>query len=200
MAAADILLATDNEVRISVPVFQDSLPVQVGSSLNTQYVVDQIPNPSAGMLRLGNLAIEEGIHYPALIGGIYSGTSIGEKLLPSTRTGLPSTSPDSAYLTSWLNKQWAGVNLNLAHIHLIERNNNQLAISVSRTFSAVKNNLCFSVGEYLFSDLENHYWSRTTDLSLDYWWKLWNFALSAEQRQDANLNEHSVWAAIKRIF
>ena len=200
VAQADNLLATDKEIKFSVPMHPDSLPVQFGSSLSTQYASDQTPDPAAGMLRLGSMALEEGIRYPSLPGDIYSGNSIGEKLLPSAKYGLPVMSPNSAYLTSWLTQPWASVNLNLAHIHQIEKTDDQLSVGVAKAVSIMHNALSFSVGEYLVSELDNRYWSRTTNLSMDYWWQRWDFSMSIEQRQDSSLCEQSVWAAIKKKF
>jgi len=56
------------------------------------------------------------------------------------------------------------------------------------------------VGEYLFNDLNTRYWSRTTDLMLDYGWQHWNFSMAIEQREDPSLRAQSVWAAIKKKF
>ena len=198
--AVDTMLATDKEVKINVPVLTNSLPVQLGSSLNTQYATDLTPDPSAGVLHLGTMTVEEAVRYPALIGDIYLGNSIGEKLMPSAKDGFPTMNPSTAYLTSWLNKQWASVNLNLAYVHPIEKPEDQLSVGVSRTFTTLINRLSVSVGAYLFSDLDNRDWSHTTNLSMDYWWKCWDFSMFVERRQDLNLSEHSVWTAIKTKF
>ena len=56
---ADTLLATDKELKLNVPVLTNTLPVQLGSSLSTQYAADYTPDPSAGMLRLETLTLEE---------------------------------------------------------------------------------------------------------------------------------------------
>ena len=200
VVVADNLIATDKEVKINVPVLTNSLPVQFGSSLSTQYTSDQTPDPSAGIMHLGTMTLEEGIRYPSLIGEIYARNSIGEKLMPTLNDRLPMMSPNSAYLTSWLTKQWASVNLSLSHIHLIERPDNQLAGGVSKAVTVLHGMLSFTMGEYLFSDLDNRYWSRTTDLSMDYNWKRWDFSMSIEQQQDLNLSYNSVQAAIKTKF
>ena len=152
------------------------------------------------MLHLGNMALEEGIRYPSLVGEIYSGNSIGEKLIPSLNDGLPMRSPNSTYLTSWLTKQWASINLSLTHTHLIERPDDQLVGGVSKAVSVLHGMLSFTAGEYLFSDLDNRYWSRATDLSMDYGWKRWDLSLSIEQRQDLNTSKHSVQATVKTRF
>ena len=199
--ATDNLLATDKEIKITVPVLTNSLPVQLGSSLSTQYVADQSPDPAAGMLHLGNMTLEEGIRYPSLIGEIYSGNSLGEKLTPAGKDGFPMLSPNSTYLTSWLTKQWASVDLSLAHLHLIERPEDQLTVGVTKAFFALNKRLSFSLGEHLFSDLDNRYWSRTTDMSLGYSGrKYWDFSMSLEQRQDPRVTEQSVWATLKTKF
>jgi hypothetical protein len=197
---ADNLSATDKELKISVPVLTNTLPVQLGSSFSTQYATDRTPDPSAGMLHLGGMTLEEGIQYPSLFGDVYSENSIGQKLTPSAKDGFPTMNPNSAYLTSWFNKQWASVNLNFTHTHLIEQSDNQLAVGVSKTISVLHDTLALSLGEHMVSDLDTHYLSRVMDLSVDYGWKSWNLSLSIEQRQDLNLIEHSVWTALKSKF
>ena len=197
---ADNLLATDKDVKINVPLLPSSLPVQLQSSLSTQYTADQTPDPAAGLLHVGSTALEEGIRYPALVGEIYSGNSVGGKLLPSGRDGFPMANPNSAYLTSWLSKQWASVDLSLAHVHLIEKPDEQLAAGISKAVAVLHTALFLSVGEYLFNDLSNRYWSRTTDMALGYGWKRWDFSMSIEQRQDPILRDQSVWATIKTNF
>ena len=197
---ADTLLATDKELKLNVPVLTNALPVQLGSSLSTQYAADYTPDPSAGMLRLETLTFEEGVRYPSLWGGIYSGNAIGEKLMPSLKEGFPMANPNSAYLTSWLNKQWASVNLSLSHFHQLEKPDDQLALGVSRALYVFQNSVCLSVGESIFNEIETRYWSRTTDLSLAYRWKTWDVSLSLEQRQDPQLSSQSVWTAVKMKF
>ena len=108
--------------------------------------------------------------------------------------------PNSAYLTSWLSKQWASVDLSLAHVHLIEKPDEQLAAGISKAVAVLHTALFLSVGEYLFNDLSNRYWSRTTDMALGYGWKRWDFSMSIEQRQDPILRDQSVWATIKTNF
>lgn len=197
---ADNLLATDKDVKINVPLLPSSLPVQLQSSLTTQYTANQTPDPAAGMLHVGDTALEEGIRYPALVGEIYSGNSIGGKLMPSGKDVFPMANPNSAYLTSWLSKQWASVDLSLAHVHMIEKPDEQVAVGMSKAVAVLQPALFLSVGEYLFNDLSNRYWSRTTDLTLDYGWKRWDFSMFIEQRQDPILRDQSVWATIKTKF
>jgi hypothetical protein len=120
--------------------------------------------------------------------------------MPSGKDGFPGMIPNSAYLASWLNKQWGSVNLSLAHIHLIERSEEQLTGGLYKTFSALNSRLFFSAGEYLFNDLSNRYWYRTTDLMMVYGWKRWNLSLFVEQREDSTMREQSVWATIKKHF
>ena len=200
VGAADNLLATDKEIKMSVPAPSTPLPVHLVSSLSTQYAPEPSPDPAGGMLRLGKMALEEGVSYPVLAGEIYSGNSVGEKLMPSAKDGFPMASPNSTYLTSWLNKQWATVNLSLAHTHLIEKPEDQMVVGASKGVSVLRNALFLSVGEYLFSDLNTRYWSRTTDLAVDYGWKNWAFSMLVQQREDPSLREHTIWAAINKKF
>ncbi|MEI6084207.1 MAG: hypothetical protein WCS70_07895 [Verrucomicrobiota bacterium] len=191
------LIVADKEIKLSVPVpLQSSFPLQLDSSLSTQYSVDS----SVGMLRLGNLILDQGLRYPPLFGDLYSGNSISANLMPSVNAGLPKTSVNSAYLTSWLNKQWASVNLSIAHTHLIEKSEEQLTYGIYKSVSVLNNSLFFSVGESLFNDLSNRYWYRTTNVSLDYAWKRWNLSMFVEQRSDASMREQSVWTSIKKRF
>lgn len=198
--AADDLPTIAKEIKISVPVLTNTLSVQMESSLNTQYATDQTPDPSAGTLQLGTMTLKEGIRYPAFWGEIASGNSIGGNLAPSAKNGFPMLSPNSAYLTTWLTKPLASVNLDLTHTYLIESATDQLAVGVSKSFFAFRNSFCFSVGERLVSDLENQVWSSTTKLSVDYGWNRWGFSMSVEQRQDPRLTDQSVWTAIKTKF
>ena len=200
VGAADNLLATDKEIKMSVPVPASPLPVQLISTLSTQYAAEPSPDPAGGMLRLGNMVLEEGVSYPVLPGDVYSGNSVGGKLMPSAKDGFPMASPNSTYFTSWLNKQWATVNLSLAHTHLIEKPEDQMVVGASKGVSVLRNALFLSVGEYLFNDLNTRYWSRTTDLAVDYGWKNWAFSMLVQQREDPSLREHSVWAAINKTF
>jgi len=200
VATADNLVTTDKEIKINIPVLTNSIPVQLGSSLNTQYTADLTPDPSAGMLHLGTVTVEESIRYPSLFDDIYSGNSIGDKLLPSAKDGFSMLNPTSVYLSSWLTKQWASVTLSLSQTHLIERPDDQMAVGISKAVAVLHNTLFFNVGEYLLDDLNSRYWSRTTNLSMDYGWKRWDISMVVERRQDPNLSEHSVWATIKTKF
>ena len=197
--------AADNRVpdqtfKVNVPVGGNPLELQLQSKLSTQCAQEPTADAAAGLLRLGNVGLEEGVRYPSILGGIYLGNSLGEKLLPSVKDGFPMVSPDSTYLTSWLNKQWATVNLNLAHTHLLEKPGDQVVAGASKAVTVLKDSLFFSVGEYLFNDLNTGYWSRTTDLVLDYGWQHWDFSMAIEQREDSSLRAQSVWAAIKTKF
>ena len=198
--AADNLPATDKAFTLNLPVVTNSLELQLQSRLSALYAAEPTPDAAAGMLRLGNVGLEEGVRYPSIFGGIYSGNSIGEKLLPSVRDGFPVVSPNNTYLSSWLNKQWATVNLNLAHTHQLEKTGDQLVAGASKAVTVWKDSLFFSAGEYLFNDLNTRYWSRTTDLVLDYGWQHWDFSMAIEQREDSSLRAQSVWAAIKTKF
>ena len=198
--ATDGLTVTDKKITISGPVLPSSLPVQMGSSLNTQYAALRSPDPAAGTLRLETLTVEEGVRYPAFWGDVYSGSSVGEKLMPSGRDSFALLNPNNAYLTSWLNKQWASVDLSLAQVHRIEKSEDQLAVGVSKSVSVLHDAMFLSVGECWFDDLSNRYWSRTMDLALGYRWKHWDFSMFIEQRQDPSLSAQSVWAAIKTKF
>ena len=198
--AADPLPVTDKSFSINVPIAAQPLELQLHSSLSTLYAPEPAPDATAGMLRLANVALEEGVRYPSVGGGIYAGNSIGEKLLPSGKDGFPMMTPNNTYLTSWLNKQWATVSLNLAHTHQLEKTGDQLVAGASKAVAVFQDALFFSVGEYLVNDLNTRYWSRTTDLVLDYGWQHWDFSMAIEQREDSTLRAQSVWAAIKKKF
>jgi len=192
------LVVADNEIKINVPVpVEVSLPVKMGSSLSAQYV----PAPAAGeAVQLGKLVLEQSFRYPPLLGDVYSGNSIGKDLTPVRPAGRAKAGGDSPYVTSWLNKQWAGVNLSLAHTHRIEQAADQLTGGIYKMVAALDNRLFFSVGEYLFNDLSNRYWYRTTALTMDYGWNHWNLSLFIEHREAPRLREQSVWATIKKQF
>ena len=198
--AADNLPVPDQTFKVNVPVGGNPLEIQLQSKLSTLYAAEPTPDAAAGMLRVGTVALEQGVRYPSVLGDFYSGNSVGEKLLPSGKDGFPMMNPDSTYLTSWLNKQWATVNLNLAHTHQLEKTGDQVVMGASKAVTVLKDSLFFSVGEYLFNDLNTRYWSRTTDLMLDYGWQHWNFSMAIEQREDPSLRAQSVWAAIKKKF
>ena len=108
--------------------------------------------------------------------------------------------PNSAYVTSWLTKQWASVDLSLSQTHLIETPNNQLTVGVSRAIYLIQNKVTVNIGEHLWTDLENRLWSRTTDVSMDYGWKSWDLSLSIEHREDPRVNTQSIWTAVKTKF
>jgi hypothetical protein len=197
-AESTALVVAEKEIKINVPVqLPRSLPLQLASNLKTQYSPD---HSSERTVRLGKMTLEAGIQYPSLVGGVYCGNSLGETLLPSGRDSAPSISPNGAYLTTWLNKQWGSVNLSLAHIRLIDESADQLAVGVYKAVSVLQSALFLGVGAYLFNDLSTGYWSRTTDLSLDYNWKRWVFSLFVEHREESSLREQSVWTTIKTKF
>ena len=183
-----------------MPVLTTTLPVQLGSSLSTQYAADYIPDSSAGLLRLQAVILEQGIRYPSPWGGINWGNAIGEKLSPEVIDRFSMINPNSAYVTSWLTKQWASVDLSLSQTHLIETPNDQLTVGVSRAIYLIQNKVTVNIGEHLWTDLENRLWSRTTDVSMDYGWENWELSLSIEHREDPRVNAQSIWTAIKTKF
>ena len=198
--AADNLPVPDQTFKVKVPLGGNPLELQLQSKLSTLYAAEPTPDAAAGMVRVGTVALEEGVRYPAVLGDIYSGNSVSEKLLPSGKDGFPMVNPDSTYLTSWLNKQWATVDLNLTHMHQLGKPGDQVVMGASKAMTVWKDSLFFSMGEYLFNDLNTRYWSRTTDLMLDYGWQHWDFSMAIEQREDSSVRAQSVWAAIKKKF
>lgn len=199
-ATADTIQASDKELKLNVPVLTNTLPVQLGSTLSTQYTADYIPDSSAGMLRLQAVILEQGIQYPSLWGGINGGNVIGEKLNSEVIDRFPTVNPNSAYVTSWLTKQWASVDLSLSQTHWIETPNDQLTVGISRAIHLIQKKVTMNIGEHLWTDLENRFWSRTTDVSMDYGWKSWDLFLSIEHREDPRVNTQSIWTAIKTKF
>ena len=197
---ADNFSATDKELKISMPVLTNTLPIQLGSSFSTQYATDRTPDPSAGMLHLQTVIFEQGIRYPSLWSELSWGNSVGEKLNPEVSDRFSMANPNSAYVTSWLTKQWASVDLSLSQTHLIETPNNQLTVGVSRAIYLIQNKVTVNIGEHLWTDLENRLWSRTTDVSMDYGWKSWDLSLSIEHREDPRVNTQSIWTAVKTKF
>ena len=200
LTRADTIQASDKELKLNVPVLTNALPVQLGSTLRTQYAADYIPDSSAGMLHLQAVIFEQGIRYPSLWSDLSWGNSVGEKLNPEVSDRFSMANPNSAYVTSWLTKQWASVDLSLSQTHLIETPNNQLTVGVSRAIYLIQNKVTVNIGEHLWTDLENRLWSRTTDVSMDYGWKSWDLSLSIEHREDPRVNTQSIWTAVKTKF
>ena len=121
LTRADTIQASDKELKLNVPVLTNALPVQLGSTLRTQYAADYIPDSSAGMLHLQAVIFEQGIRYPSLWSDLSWGNSVGEKLNPEVSDRFSMANPNSAYVTSWLTKQWASVDLSLSQTHLIRK-------------------------------------------------------------------------------
>ena len=198
-AAAQVggLTAGDREICFTVPATSKlPVPLELGSSVRARYSVDQ----AAGLPSLGTVALEEGVKYPPLPAGVYSGSAVGEHVIAGVRDGTPVSAPNSLYFRNWLTRQWVGVDFSLAHTHLVERTDEELEFGVSRTFAVFADRLFLCVGQYWFDDLSSRYRCRTTDVSVDYGWRRWDVTVFAESSQDSTTRQQTVGAAISRKF
>ena len=197
MAADTNLVVNDKEIRFGLPAtMTDPLPLHLSPGLKTEYTADR-----AGDCKIEKMVVEEGLKYPTLWGGIHAGSTVGETVLTAVPEPHAVEVENRAYLTTWLSKDWAGVNLSVTHTHFIERIQEQVAYGLSKAFSPfTMKNLSFSVGEYLLNDVGTRYWYRSTNLSLDWGWRLWGLSLFAEQQGDTSVQERSAGIQVKSRF
>jgi hypothetical protein len=197
-ADTDSLTADDKLIKFNfLTPDANPLPLAVGSNLSTQYTADQFDD----VLQLGRMNMEEGVKFPAVFSGIAAGSTLGETVFSSVRDGTTPVGTDNRlYVTNWLNKQWAGVNLCLAHTHEIERPEEDLTYGLSKSFNPLNKNLSVTVGEYVFTEMGAHYSYRTADLSIAYGWKRWGLCVYAEDYRDTYTRGQLVGAQIKNSF